>query len=196
MATHIIDLKDTFAMERLSNSMSTQYAFDGRQLTVAWKNNAQTVPCKSGDKVKIVCGGSAPVVQVMTPPSNPLMRVAWQHNYYKGMRWDNLADMAKKSQDVTRYSVGHGCEMPAVALCRSESHNCVIGFMGLSCPWGWWANSNATPEELEDLISRIKRHDYSLTVPWDVLVPEQKALMADLAMKLNWSDVYKRLYCD
>jgi hypothetical protein len=141
--------------KRVGNSMSTYMTIVEGRLTCYWKNNVvNAINIKPGDRVRIPAGGPA---AVMTPPSNPVARVAWEKNFFKGKRVETLEELRKIVEETTRYSVPHGCEIRAAKLYLSYNENCAISYKAamdgwVGVPYHWWANEKCTPDEIASLV--------------------------------------------
>jgi hypothetical protein len=183
MSAHTITLDHPFADQRVGNSMSTNATFNGQQLTVAWKGQKQSFPAKFGSRVMIACGGGFPDVKVMTPPTNLVTRAAWENGFYAKKRFATLDKLRAAAEKVTYYSAPHGYDLDGVKIYVSSSCNCAIAYKAamegqVGTPWGWWANEQATADEIRNLRESARGSAWRFTaamVPMEVRFTDVQA---------------------
>lgn len=85
MAKHKITLEEMVSQERIGNSMSTSYSFNGSELTIHWERENKTIPAKVGESYIVDCGGGMPNVYKFQYPKNPFklfrMEFGWMNPY-------------------------------------------------------------------------------------------------------------------
>lgn len=160
MAKHILEITKTFENEQVGNSMSTKASFDGENLTIFWKGKSKSFPAKKGDRFQINCNGDFPRVVKMKPPSDPVARVFWEYDFFKGMRKSSLEEIEEAKKNMTLYSAGHGTWIERHITFTTESGNAVAVYRGVLdgqryTPAAWFANEKATVAEVKQLFESI-----------------------------------------
>jgi len=162
MAKHTIILTDeVLEPAKVGNSMNTYYTWKGSVFTVykpyySTYEKIMSIAAKRGDKVQVNCPvTSASDVFVMTPPKDHVALAAWSRGFGAKMRQNTLEDMVAKVKATKRWSSPHGCDIPAASIYHSE--NCAVAYREVmegwfGVPYLWYASSDATPEEMTDLI--------------------------------------------
>lgn len=92
MANQRLFLEEIVTMERVGNSMSTMYSWDGKILTIYWKNKIQKKAAKAGDAFVIACNGGEPEVFPLTAPKGREALVMWLCGFNKPDRAFNEED--------------------------------------------------------------------------------------------------------
>lgn len=171
MSTHIIKLTEKEIIDqRAGNSMSTTISWIPKEgkATVYWKNFHEVLQCVVGDHILISCNGGFPTVKKMTSPKEEVAKIAWNYLFFKKKRYPNLSDLIQAAETQTYYSHLRASYMPSVKIYKKD--NCAVAYKRamegqVGTPWGWWASSNCTPVELENLIhlalKKSALHEYS-----------------------------------
>lgn len=150
MATHriFLDASSSTADERVGNSMSTTFTWhhETRKIWVSWKGKTvfSTVIPRTVDRVQIKCDGAEPTVTLMTPPSNPVAKVAWEFAFYKGMRRDSRAEVEAEFDRKTTGGVERVVRGKGYAFAYAP---CMGG--GAAYPLCWWADRTANAAEID-----------------------------------------------
>ena len=138
--------------------MSTRVGWDGQSLTVSWKRGeSRQFPAKAGNRVMIQTGLGFPRVTLMTPPRDPVARVAWEKRLFASKRRSSLEQLRADARKETFYSRPHGYDLPACRVYVSPTGHCAVAYRAalegqIGVPWGWWADAQATPDDLSGLI--------------------------------------------
>lgn len=83
-------------IQRLGNSMSTSYKFDGQELTVYWKGRKQVVKASMGDAFVVGCYGGMPEVSKLKLPKSNHRLLMWLCGFYS----HNSATDSNKFQEI------------------------------------------------------------------------------------------------
>lgn len=160
MAKHVLELTETFENKQVGNALSTKASFDGVKLTIFWKGEKRSFPAKKGDRFQVDCHGDFPRVVKMKPPSDPVARVFWEYDFFKGMRKATLEEIEEAKKHMTLYSPGHGTWIERHMTFTTESGNAVAVYRGVLdglryTPAAWFANEKATVAEVKQLFESI-----------------------------------------
>lgn len=154
----------TNGWERVGNSMSTVYRWDGRHaVEISWKRNRykKQIPAKAGDIIKVIIhpAEDEPISAfVMRRPTDPVAAAAWQHGFYKKMRVSSFEDLLAAVEKCTAYSRLHDGQIIAARIFKGE--NVAFAYravMEWQCgkPFRWWANKEASAEEVNNILTIV-----------------------------------------
>lgn len=88
--------------ERVGNSMSTQYQFDGEKLSVYWKGEKREYPAKIGDAFTFDCCGCFPDVRLLVAPKSKGSKILWINGFTSKYALSSEQEVLDKAERIKK----------------------------------------------------------------------------------------------
>lgn len=146
--------------EKVGNSMSTFYRFDGSTLTIRWKGREKSMPARAGDGIYVNCHGGFPSFGKIKMPKNRGEKVLWLLGFPKELRKQTPDDVEAEIKELENYAERNDMEFGThvrVWETYSRGKFFLVYHEIFEIRRGWlagWVSDNITNEDIRELFKK------------------------------------------